>query len=97
MAGWSPTGTPTMRVASAGTCSRAAWPATASRWRSTAPRAGHFLDPAPTSLVRAGSAELRWDSCQAARLDYDIEAGRGSYPLTRLTGSCDDAGSAPQQ
>lgn len=58
---------------------------------------GAFLDPAPTSLVRAGSAELRWDSCQAARLDYDIEAGRGSYPLTRLTGSCDDAGSAPQQ
>lgn len=55
---------------------------------------GVFLDPAPATLVRAGTAQLRWDTCATARLDYDIEAGRGTYPLTRLTGSCSAIGAA---
>ena len=52
---------------------------------------GDFQSPDDRpQLQPAGSAELYWNSCTQAVLDYSMELGTGRYELTRLSGECDD-------
>lgn len=50
---------------------------------------GRFLDPEPVGYESVGSATLYWESCNDARLHYDIELGEGEYRLQRLFPGCE--------
>lgn len=50
---------------------------------------GGFMAPTVPAFLQAGRAELQWDDCGRATLDYQLDAGQGRYELQRLVSGCE--------
>jgi CubicO group peptidase (beta-lactamase class C family) len=49
---------------------------------------GYFLDPTPVQTDPVGTAQLRFSTCDAGEMQFEMGEASGTYSLSRLTGEC---------